>query len=55
MDDGIGFDAARIYSGGMGLRNMRERAELLGGQLSLKSAPGMRTSVIFQTEVKLQP
>ena len=55
MDDGIGFDAARIHSGGMGLRNMRERAELLGGQLSLKSAPGMGTSVIFQTEVKLQP
>ena len=55
MDDGIGFDAARIYSGGMGLRNMRERAELLGGQLSFKSAPGMGTSVIFQTEVKLQP
>ncbi len=55
VDDGIGFDATRIHVGGMGLRNMRERAELLGGQLTFKSILGSGTRVIFKTEVKLQP
>lgn len=42
-DDGRGFDPARIdrpASGGIGLRNMRERIEHLGGQLAIASAPG---------------
>ncbi|WP_137886303.1 cache domain-containing protein [Pseudomonas sp. 2FE] len=42
-DDGIGFDLARIeqaHSGGIGLRNIRERIEHLGGRFTLSSAPG---------------
>jgi len=40
-DNGIGFDneSAR-QKGGMGLINMRERVERLGGQLAIASQPG---------------
>ncbi|WP_240489764.1 sensor histidine kinase [Actinomadura atramentaria] len=40
-DDGRGFDG----TGGFGLRAMRERAEELGGTLSVESAPGEGTAV----------
>jgi len=38
-DDGVGFDprAVERISAGIGLRNIRERAEHLGGTLSLSS------------------
>lgn len=42
-DNGRGFDVALAQAdprGGMGLRNMRERLEPLGGQLSISSKPG---------------
>lgn len=42
-DDGKGFDPAcmdRPASRGIGLRNMRERIEHLGGSLAVKSGPG---------------
>ena len=42
-DNGSGFDTANLSSAskevGMGLLNMRERAELLGGSLAINSAP----------------
>ncbi|MBI3160343.1 MAG: hypothetical protein HYZ26_12170 [Chloroflexi bacterium] len=44
-DDGRGFDAARNYPGHMGLKTMRERAELLGGQLWVESRAGGGTRV----------
>lgn len=43
-DDGQGFDAEQVGqhpSRGIGLRNMRERIEALGGQLSVRSQPGL--------------
>jgi two-component system NarL family sensor kinase len=43
-DDGCGFDAERVGqhpSRGIGLRNMRERIEALGGQLNVRSQPGL--------------
>jgi signal transduction histidine kinase len=45
-DDGVGFvlDAVRD-KGGLGLASMRERAEQLGGQLQVQSAPGKGTTV----------
>jgi two-component system, NarL family, sensor histidine kinase DevS len=45
-DDGVGFDAA-AHQGRehMGLRNMRARAEQLGGDIEVESAPGAGTVV----------
>jgi PAS domain S-box-containing protein len=50
-DDGRGFDvdaAERTepeLAGGFGLRGMRERADLVGGALTIESAPGAGTTV----------
>jgi PAS domain S-box-containing protein len=54
-DDGIGFDRQRARTGGMGMRTMRERADLLGGTLEMRSAPGAGTSVIVRVEKKEMP
>ena len=46
-DDGRGFDAEaeRVAAHGFGLRSMRERAQLVGGDLWLESQPGRGTRV----------
>ena len=48
-DDGVGFDpiaAGRLLSEGhFGLAGMRERVEMVGGHLSIDSAPGHGTTV----------
>ena len=45
-DDGRGFDTAQDSPGGhYGLAGMRERAELMGGQFTIASAPGAGTIV----------
>jgi len=62
-DNGSGFDpeAAREFlrAGKVGLASMRERAELAGGTLTLKSAPGDGTSVVatlpFEVLAAVQP
>jgi two-component system sensor histidine kinase UhpB len=43
-DDGRGFDTTGTAAG-LGITGMRERAALLGGQLSITSQPGKGTSV----------
>jgi signal transduction histidine kinase/ligand-binding sensor domain-containing protein len=51
VDDGVGFELNNAQkSGGLGLKGMKERAEQIGGQLTIKSEPGMGTTV--QVEVK---
>ncbi|MCL4395139.1 MAG: GAF domain-containing protein, partial [Chloroflexi bacterium] len=56
-DDGIGFDATQVFdvqdtSGrGLGLLGMRERAELLGGTLTIDSTPGAGTRVRVEIPV----
>jgi signal transduction histidine kinase len=51
-DDGVGFDpvaAARLLSEGhFGLAGMRERVEMVGGNLSIDSVPGRGTSVAVE-------
>lgn len=50
-DEGVGFDESRLSASppigrGLGLLSMRERTELLQGQLRVVTAPGMGTTVI---------
>jgi two-component system sensor histidine kinase UhpB len=47
-DDGVGFDVAAMHKragcgGSFGILAMRERVDLLGGQLEIESAPGQGT------------
>jgi signal transduction histidine kinase len=45
-DDGQGFDPVEVRdTGGLGLISMQERADKIGGQLSVDSAPGEGTRV----------
>jgi signal transduction histidine kinase len=44
-DDGRGFDPARATGAGQGLRNLRERAQALGGHTEIASTPGQGTKV----------
>lgn len=45
-DNGIGFDAAAaVASNSIGLRSIRKRVEVLGGQLTIQSAPGEGSSI----------
>lgn len=48
-DDGVGFDAeAAKQSGRLGLFGMQERAEMLGGRLTIESTAGMGTTVFVE-------
>ncbi|MGD8782213.1 MAG: PAS domain S-box protein [Ignavibacteria bacterium] len=49
-DNGKGFDLAHSYSNstGFGLNNMKERAELLGGNLYISSRIGSGTTIEFK-------
>ena len=51
-DDGAGFDLIRLSDGenmpGVGLLSMRERAEAIGGKLTLQSAPGSGTRITVE-------
>jgi len=44
-DDGRGFDPAAATGTGQGLRNLRERAEGLGGRAEIHSTPGEGTRI----------
>ncbi|HET6446522.1 MAG TPA: ATP-binding protein [candidate division Zixibacteria bacterium] len=46
-DDGDGFPARQSNERGYGMRNMRDRARLLGGELIIDSKPGKGSSVIL--------
>lgn len=50
-DNGSGFDAAAGSIEGQGLRNMKSRAELIGGSFQIQSGPGGTTiTVILATK-----
>ncbi|NTU74975.1 MAG: hypothetical protein HGA86_02510, partial [Anaerolineaceae bacterium] len=48
-DDGLGFAPQDSKGRGMGLENMRERVQQIGGELVLLSSPGQGT--IIRVEV----
>ena len=54
QDDGIGFDVKRADSladqGHLGLVGMRERMQIIGGTLQIRSAAGQGTTVMATTE-----
>jgi PAS domain S-box-containing protein len=51
VDNGIGFDPETGSDrGGVGMLSMQERAERLGGSLSILSAPGSGTRVIVRVD-----
>jgi signal transduction histidine kinase len=56
QDDGVGFDVEearqRREAGHMGLMNLEERAELLGGRCSIQSQPGAGTLVRFSIPLR---
>ena len=52
-DDGAGFDMSALGDqGGIGMDSMKERAENLGGDLTIHSSPGVGTQV--QVTLELQ-
>jgi signal transduction histidine kinase len=50
-DNGVGFDYARATEG-HGLRNMRERAFAVGGQLLVDAVPGGGSRLRFEIPVR---
>ncbi|MBV9281097.1 MAG: PAS domain S-box protein [Chloroflexi bacterium] len=55
-DDGAGFDPEQARNqtrqGGLGLYGMRERAALLGGSLTIDTAPGRGTRVTLRAPIR---
>ena len=51
-DDGVGFDAGAEYTGHLGQKTMRERAELVGGTLDVRSVPGTGTRVLARVPAR---
>ncbi len=54
-DDGIGFDPATIRAGGLGLVTMRERAELIGATMTIRSVRGRGTEVRLTIAAAIDP
>jgi PAS domain S-box-containing protein len=44
-DDGNGFTPGKDNNGGMGMRNMKERASQVGGKIAISSIPGKGTRI----------
>ena len=53
-DDGVGFDAGSLdkHCHALGLLSMRERAAMLGGTFSLRTAPGEGTRIRIEISLK---
>jgi signal transduction histidine kinase len=47
-DNGIGFDPSRQAAHNLGLVGMHERAEMLGGTLSIESTAGVGTTILLE-------
>lgn len=52
QDDGVGFNSKAESISGMGIRGVRERAEILGGHVDVNSLPGAGTSITVRIPVQ---
>jgi signal transduction histidine kinase len=50
-DNGAGFDPRHLRIGGFGMKSMHDRARVLGGAVTITSAPGNGTQVCFRGAV----
>jgi signal transduction histidine kinase len=50
VDDGQGFDPGQVGRSGLGLTSMRERAQSIGGTLTISAAPGSGTQIRVSVE-----
>lgn len=50
-DNGVGFNPEQERDGGFGMKSMQQRAEILGGALSVESSPGHGVRVKFILEI----
>lgn len=58
-DDGIGFDLSQVFTSGhakdsVGLLGMKERAELLGGKLTIDTEPGKGSRIAVEIPIELE-
>jgi len=53
FDNGRGFDPAAPEGSGYGLRSMRERTELIGGQLTVES--GIQDGTRVTVDLPMKP
>jgi signal transduction histidine kinase len=51
LDDGRGFDPSSTRAG-VGLSAMRERVEVLGGEIEVRSRPGEGTTVALRVPLE---
>ena len=54
-DDGQGFDPRTTRTGSLGFVGMRERVELVGGRLTVESAPGAGTTIAAEVPATRTP
>lgn len=57
-DNGRGFDTAKLVSGGgshIGTSTMRERAQAIGGTISIDSTPGGGAGVLVSVDIGAEP
>lgn len=54
-DDGQGFDPGALRAGALGFTGMRERVELVGGRLTVESAPGAGTTLVAEVHISGPP
>jgi PAS domain S-box-containing protein len=51
-DDGRGFDTAKVsLRGGFGLKNIQERARMIGGRANVQSNPGAGTRLVIEVPI----
>jgi len=47
-DNGLGFDIAKLENSGLGLKNLKSRSGLMGGEYKMRSFPGKGTCAVLK-------